>query len=134
MKNKAKTVTFIAKKYKQLRVVLDPRISESVGGIRVMKGMTGQFPQGKTVEFNEGEYSTSDEAIIEALKAHPSYGMSFYSDEPGEAITPTDEAVALENEKKEVAEELASQCPKCGEQFKNAAALTGHMRVHNEKE
>ena len=125
----AKSVTFISRKYKELRVVLDPKWAKEVEQRRVMTGLHGHFPAGKTVEFHDGVYVTSNEKEIELLKNHQSYGMSFYSSEDG-ADTPTDEALRHMNEKKTVAEEIASQCPECGKKFGSEAAVRAHMKVH----
>lgn len=125
-----KKVTFFSRKYKELRVVLDPKTYKVEAGVRMATGLTGKFPIGRSVQFQDGMYTTSDPAEIKALKEHESYGLGFYSDEPGEAAEPTDEALRKENEKKELAEAARSTCPECGKKFANEMGVVAHMKVH----
>ncbi len=98
-----------------------------------MGGMFGKYPAGRTIEFVDGEFSTDDKDLIKDIKAHVHYGVDFVSAADDEApAAPSDQALAEQNEKAEIAEELGSQCPKCGKQFKNAQAVNAHMRTHNE--
>lgn len=113
---------FISKKFRELRIVLVP-------GYRKIVGMTSELVPGVTVEFHNYEYQTNDMDIITALKAHPFYGVQIFSSEP-EKDEPNIEGLRMENEKRAVAEELASQCPECGKQLKNSAGLEVHMRSH----
>lgn len=128
-----KTVTFISRKYKELNVVLDPRTYKMDAGRQTMIGLNGKFEQGMSAQFHDGVFTTSDPAVIEALKSHMSYGMSFYSNEPGEAVQPTDEALRNENEKKGLSEAARSTCDKCGKKFANEMGLMAHMRVHKDE-
>ena len=128
-----KTVTFISRKYKELNVVLDPRTYQMDAGRQTMIGLNGKFPQGMSVQFHDGVYTTSDPAIIDALRAHMSYGMGFYSNEPGEAVQPTDEALRNENEKKQLATEAGAICPECGKKFKSDFGLQGHLKSHTKE-
>lgn len=113
---------FISKKYKELRLVLKP-ISKQIVGI------SSQIIPGVTVEFHNFEYSTENQEMIAALKAHTGFGVQFFSDE-AEANVPNIEGLRLENEKKTIAEEVGSLCPECGFQAKNSAGLRFHMKVH----
>lgn len=97
---------FIAKRYKELRIVLDPAMTYIERGQRFKKGMLGIFPNGFAVEFVDKEYSTNDKKIIEALKAHKSYNVEFFSDDPEPSII-SDEAARDLNEKREVADRAA---------------------------
>lgn len=121
---------FIARKHKNLRIVLDPQVRFKQMGRTFTQSLTGDTKLGLTVQFANGIFETKDKETIKALKGHSGYGIQFFSDEAGEAVSPSVEAVAAENEKKAVAEEVRSTCPECGEKFKNETALNGHMRVH----
>jgi len=123
---------FVSTKYRQLRVVLDPKSQMEIQGKRVTKGLYDLFPNGKTVEFNDGEYETKDKAIINALKSSSGYAVDFVTDER-EADQPNDEALLKKNEKKEFANEIASVCPKCGAKYRKPIELEAHMKsVHSE--
>lgn len=122
---------FISKKYKALRIVLDPKGYQAVEGRRVTVGLNRLYPTGKSIEFQNGLYDTNDPKIIKLLKNHPDYGSSFFSDELGESANQaTDEAIAKENEKKAMAEKAGSICPDCGKKFANAELLDAHAKTH----
>lgn len=111
---------FISRKYKQLRIVLDPKAHREVEGRRMMVGLNGQFPIGKVIEFQEGKYETKDPIVIEALKSHEAYGYDFYSlevDDRGKpkAAKPSEKALREHNEKKALANEVADTNPKTDE-------------------
>ena len=125
---------FFARKYRNLRLVIGARTRVQVEGRLTHASLNPDFPMGLTVQFENGEYDTEDKKIIAALKAHPNYGMYFFSGEPGEAEAPTEAALRAENEKKEKAEEVRSTCPECGKKFKNETLLEVHMKVHDKKE
>lgn len=112
---------FITKKYKELRLVFTPMYKRMVG-------LRTEIVPGITVEFHNGTFETADETIIDALKHHPFYGTQFFAAEG--ADKPNLEGLKAENEKRSLAEEIASQCPECGRQFKNQAGLDVHMRSH----
>ena len=112
---------FLSRKYKQLRIVLDPKAHREVEGRRMMVGLMGQFPIGKVVEFQNGKYETNDQRVIEAMKAHESFGYDFYSlevDEKGrpKAAKPSDKAIREHNEKKALANQVADTDPKADDQ------------------
>lgn len=96
-----------------------------------MQGMTGQFPIGKTAEFEDGVFNTDDPKVIKFLKAHPHYGVDFVANDPEEAgVELSDQAVREQNEKKVLAEESGGGCPTCGKQFKSTSQLNTHMLTH----
>lgn len=121
---------FISRKHSALRIVLDPRIRIKNMGRSTTESLTGQTQLGLSVQFRDNMFETNDPVTIKALKNHPDYGMAFRSDEQMK-VEPTAEAVATENEKKAVAEEVRSTCPTCGEKFKNEFALNGHLKSHS---
>lgn len=126
-------VTFIATRFSKHRIVLDPKMKKEVGGHAVASSLNGLFkkyPQGYTVEFENGQFATADPEIIEALKEHEEFGSMFVVE--GEQSKPTAAAVKTQQEKKEVSDELASKCPEpgCGFPAKNPASLKLHMKVH----
>lgn len=108
---------FISRKYKQLRVVLDPKAAKEVEGRRMMVGLKGDFPIGKTVEFQNGVFVTDDPKVIKLLKSHDDYGVDFYALETDKktgkpvAAKPSDEALRKLNEKKGLAQEVADTNP-----------------------
>jgi hypothetical protein len=123
---------FISLKFKELRVVLDPQTKKEVQGSLVASSLYGKFPTGFVAEFKNGLYETADEAVIAALREHPYYGAMFVSASEKGAVKMGNEAARMTNEKKTVADELASTCPKCGKKLKNAEGLKIHMRSHEE--
>ncbi len=125
---------FIAKRGANLRLIIAPRGRMEVDGRLISTSLNPDFPAGLTVEFQNGIYETQDKAVIKALKAHKDFGMRFFTDEAGEAETPSNEALKAENEAAEYKEELRSTCPECGKKFKNEAGLEIHMRSHNKEE
>lgn len=131
---KPSRVTFFTRKYKSLRVVLDPVRRKDVAGTVVTEGLFKTFKDGLpfTVEFQNGQYETDRSEVINALKSHPSYGMAFFAGDE-DKVEPTVEAVARENERRSLVEELQSQCPECGKKFKDQQSLNGHMRVHKDE-
>ena len=125
-------MNFIARKYKELRLTVDPRIRIRDQGRSITKSLTGETQLGLTIEFHNGLFETKDPTIIAILKNHPRYGLDYISDERSkDANIPGVEAVAEMNEKKAVAEELRSTCTVCGAKFKTEFALQGHMRKHD---
>lgn len=122
--------TYIARKYKSLRLVIEPRSSKEVEGRRIQTGLHGRFLTGKTIEFNQGEYTTNDPREIEAIDSHPEIGLSFYRADRQGVDTPSDEAVAKYNEKREVVESVTNTCPECGFNAKSDFGLQAHMRKH----
>jgi hypothetical protein len=123
------TEQFISLKFKELRVVLDPQTKKEVQGTLVASSLYGKFPTGFVAEFKGGAFTTSDEAVIEALKEHPTYGAAFVCASDKGAVKLKDEALRMINERKAVAEELASTCIKCGRKFKNEEGLKIHLRT-----
>src|SRR6266498_4345279 len=103
-----KMVQFLSRKYRSLRIVLDPKAYKEVQGRRMMTSINGYYPQGKTVEFQNGMFETDDEKLIELLKEHPGFGADFYI--PAEGAKPKEEAVKKENAKKEAAFSAANKC------------------------
>jgi len=130
-----KKVVFRSLRFKSLRIVLDPKAKKEVHGQLVTTSRTNRFPDhpfGVTVEFENGFYETTDESIIEALKAHDDYGSVFDSTDE-QVIAKSEAALRQENERVAVAEDVASTdptCTVCGEKMKNAAGLKIHMRSH----
>lgn len=126
---------FVSLKYKNLSVVLEQRIFKEVNGRAVVQGINGEFPNGMTIQFDNGVYDTNDKQVIDAIKNHPHYGRDFVAGaddaEPAELST---QAVREKNEKAEVVNELQSQCPVCGKEFASQQALAAHSRVHANKE
>lgn len=125
---------FVSTKKRNLRVVIVPRIAREIGGVRIMQGMNQEdFPNGLTIEFQDGTYQTEDKKIIDAIKKHPHYGSDFVSTDKEETVAPSDQSLRENNEKAEIAEALASKCPECGKEFGNTNSLNGHMKVHSDK-
>ena len=124
--------TFISLKFKELRLVLDPQTKKEVQGALIASSLYGKFPQGFTAEFKNGIFETSDEAVVEALMAHPYYGAMFVCQSEKGAVKMGGEGIRMINEKRTVAEDLASTCQKCGFKAKNAEGLKIHMRSHKE--
>lgn len=112
---------FYTKKFKELRLVFTPMYKRMVG-------LRMEIVPGVTVEFHNGTFETQDETVIDALKHHPMYGTQFFAEQG--ADMPNTEGLRIENEKAAIAEEIASQCPECGKQFKNKAGLDVHLRSH----
>jgi hypothetical protein len=121
---------FFSKKHSQLRIVLDPQYRVKEHGRSITKSLTGETQLGLAAQFEKGVFETSDKKTIEFLRNHSSYGISFFSDEPGEIADPAPEAKEKEEEKKAIAEQVRSQCPDCGSKFQTENALNAHMRVH----
>lgn len=96
----AKPVTFISKKYASLTVVIDPLLTRKEQGRVVVSSLNGEFPQGLRVEFNEGQYITSDPKIIKSLKEHKNYGAHFFAIDE-EIVTPKEEAKVEEDKQKQ---------------------------------
>ena len=132
MANKEQTVTFIARKHSALRIILDPSRKKEVAGNVITEGLKRQFSDKlpKTVDFIDGQFVTSDKAVIKAMKAHEGYGFAFY-DPNEDGVEPTVAAIRVENGKKALAEELRSQCPECGKKFQTDQQLNGHLATHS---
>jgi hypothetical protein len=126
-------VRFTTTKYSELRVVLDPSAKKEVAGAVITTGLKKSFKSGlpTSVQFMDGELTTSDPEIIKALKSHPSYGLDWIAeDQEGEVELP-DEVLKKVNEKRELVQSVRSKCPTCGKDFKNDFALQGHMKTHD---
>lgn len=121
---------FIARKYSNLIVTLDPAGTVIEGGQRVMKGLKGEFMTGMRAEFHDGVFETDDERIIDAMQRSKSFGVHFYA----ESIKGADEdladdvELAKEQEKKDYADKLASKCEFCGKEFPNTGLLSAHHK------
>lgn len=96
---------FIARKYKRLRVVLDPISFKEVAGKRVLIGLNGDFKLGYSAQFDNGKFETKDPAIIKALKGNPGYGFEYSALEFAPVLT--EEAKNTKSEKKLVSEQVA---------------------------
>jgi hypothetical protein len=97
---------FLARKYKSLRVVLDPISFREVAGKRVLIGLNGDFKLGYSAQFKDGKFETKDPAIIKALKSNQGYGFEYSALEV--APEPTPEAKITRTEKKVVAAQVAN--------------------------
>lgn len=83
---------FVTKKYKNLRIVIDPKGTVLAEGRRIVTGLLGLSKVGLSVEFIDGHFETDDEKIIDLLKKNDDYGISFVAvekDEEGKQIEPT---------------------------------------------
>ena len=100
---------FISRKYKRLRVVLDPISFREVAGKRILIGLNGDFKLGYSAKFEDGKFETKDPAIIKALKSNPGYGFEYSALEANPIITK--EAEKTKAEKKLAAEEAANTNP-----------------------
>lgn len=96
---------FISRKYKRLRVVLDPISFREVAGKRILIGLNGDFKLGYSAKFEGGKFETKDPAIIKALKSNPGYGFEYSALETNPK--PTEEAKQTKLEKKVVAAQVA---------------------------
>lgn len=118
---------FFTRKYKNLRLVVEPRSTIVIEGVPIIKGLNNRFPLGLTVEFIDGQYKTNDPEIIKAIKKHPNYGTHFYAED----YNPEDrneEGALADEEKKSAAERVGSQCPFCAEKFANKGLLAMHVK------
>lgn len=118
---------FLARKHRNLRVVLDPHGMVIDGGQRMLKGLKGDFATGMDVEFVDGTYETNDPKIIKAMKSHPRFGITFYSDD-AEADTPSQDEASKVEETQKYTEQLASKCEFCGKEFANTGLLAAHHK------
>lgn len=109
---------FIARKYKRLRLVIDPITYQMSAGRKILTSLNGAFPLGLSVQFEGGKYETKDKKIIDALRKHPQYGYSFSS--PEEIVEPSIEAIREINEKKELVEKVRKTNPPKGTPVKKA--------------
>lgn len=103
---------FISKKYKSLRVVLDPKSYQIIEGKRLVVGLEGKFKIGKTIEFENHKFETDDKAVIDALKNSDQYGFEYYAlekDKEGKVkeVKLSEQALRKINEKKELVEDVA---------------------------
>jgi len=128
-----KVEKFMSLKFSSLRLVLDPKIKKEVQGSLVGSSVFGKFPNGQTVEFENGEYSTSDPEIIKELKSHPYYGTMFVCATQEGTVKISDEGLRSNNERGTIVDDLSSVCPICAKKCKNEAGLIVHMRSHQEK-
>lgn len=108
--------TFYSRKYKELKVTLDPRGVAVKNGRTLIAGLKGDFPQGLTVEFQNGMYETNDPKIIKALRSNKNYGRGFFEEDQKVELTP--EQARKENERKELAKKAAETDPKADEDSK----------------
>lgn len=107
---------FFSLKYTELIVTVDPKTFVVDAGFRVTKGMMGLFPQGLSIQFKNKEFDTKslrmsdqdERKLINILKRHPSYGVSFIAS--GEELDQEAAANrdAAEAERKAVAAKVAN--------------------------
>ena len=124
---------FISKKHSALNVVLDAKTFQVVNGRTIMVGINGDFPIGMSVQFANNIFETNDPKIIKAMKNHPRYGITFFSEDIAEEkatgeVEVKPEAVAEVQERESISEELASQCEWCGKKCANKSGLQLHQR------
>ena len=119
---------FFTRKYRNMRVVVEPRSTVVIEGVPIIKGLNNKFPLGLAVEFKDGLYKTNDPAIIKALKAHVNYGVHFFAEDikPGEQ---NEEGAQMEQDKREGVEGATSKCQFCGEKFANKGLLGIHIKT-----
>ena len=79
--------------YRKARLVIFPKVGDRF--IKVRFNPTALFGN-----VGDAEYVANDKALVEALKAHPSFGVDFFVKE--EHNEPTETAIAEEPTKKEV--------------------------------
>ena len=117
---------FYSLKYKELILTVDPKTFTVESGFRVTKGMMGLYPQGLSIYFKNQEFDTKtlnfsadeEKKLTQILKRHPSYGISFVSEE------------------KEVDEEVAQKVKTAKDEKKavvKIAADTNHKELVNKK-
>jgi len=125
---------FISKKHSALNLVLDPKTFQVTNGRTIMTGLNGDFPVGMSVQFANKIYETNDPKIIKALKNHPRYGVTFFSEElakekeTGE-VEINAQAVAEVEEKNALVEDIASQCEWCGFKAATKSGLQLHQKA-----
>ena len=129
---------FISKKHSALNLVIDAKTFQVVNGRTIMTGLNGEFPVGMSIQFANKLYETKDPKVIKALKNHPRYGVTFFSEElaketeTGEVeINP--QALAEVEEKNALVEDIASQCEWCGKKLANKSGLQLHQRSCSKK-
>lgn len=105
---------FHSLKYKALIVTLDPRTHVIQNGTKIMKGLTGQYPQGRSIEFVNGVYETTDKKEIKLLKANPGYGVSFVAQGDDDSEEVQQKMQATQAQKKAAAERAADTAPQDG--------------------
>jgi len=123
-------VEFKSLRYKNLRVVLDPKTKHLEGGQLVSGSLYKKFPNGFTAEFTNGLCIVADKDVAEALEKHPDYGVQFFRLDDTRKVVLSDEAMRKQNEKKEISEDVSSTCTVCGKKCANSSGLSLHMRVH----
>lgn len=114
---------FIAKKYRELSLVLERTKKKEVDGEILLTPSV-------RADFHDGKFETVDQNIIDHLLAHRLYGVGFFTAEKV-ADEPNPEGVAEVVAKKELAEAQTLTCPQCGFKAKNKFGLDSHMRSHN---
>lgn len=123
-------MNFVSTKYRQLRVVLDPKSHIEIQGKRITKGLYDKFKNGLVIEFQDGEFKTDDQRVIEALKSARGFGVDYIT-EGLEVEVPSDEAVEHINAKKEVAESTRTTCQFCGKKFRKEFELNAHIEAEH---
>lgn len=106
---------FYSLKYRELILTVDPKTFSVEGGFRVTKGMTGLYPQGLSLQFKNNEFDTrslnmtpdQEKRLITILKRHPSYGVSFISQDHDDEHENIETQKQVEEEKKLAAQKAA---------------------------
>lgn len=85
------------------------------------------FVAGLSCQFTDGFYTTEDEETIKLLKSAKSYGIDFWV--VGEEKEVSNEGKKMMSELEEAKSETLTDCPYCGNTFKNKAGLMAHIKL-----
>ena len=102
---------FYSLKYRELILTVDPKTFTVDSGFRITKGMMGLYPQGLSLTFKNLEFDTKslnmtepqEKRLIQILKRHPSYGISFIAEDHDDADPEVAEKVAAAKSEKALA-------------------------------
>ena len=113
-------------KYKQHRIVVQPDTYQIVG-------INRQFLKGKDVQFENNEYETDDQEIIDFLLNCDDMQTGVISKMPSPEEIKEAKRKMIEKLQKEVGEEKEEfVCDVCGKVCKSELGLKSHKRVHND--
>lgn len=76
-------------KFRELILTVDPKTFTIEMGAKIMRGLFGKFPNGLSLEFKNNEFDTrslrfdavTEAKLIRILRKHPSYGISFVTED-----------------------------------------------------
>ena len=121
-----------------MNLVLDARTFQVVNGRTIMTGLNGDFPIGLSVQFKDGVFETNDKKIISALKKHPRYGVTFFSEALADELKEGEvkinqESLEEQREREALTEKVGSTCEWCGFPAANRSGLQLHQKSCDRK-